>query len=253
MKLAILKNAQQVILNETDTHFTQFKKRLNQKVAAVYSLHSYLPTGVKQAVEHRFPENFNRLNARLVYEMAQLLSVDNQVIAQAFKSFPAVPGRMELIANQRSLSVYVDFAHTPNGLQASLTALRKIMKQQNQSSKRLIAVFGAASKRDISKRPIMGQIASKLADLVVLTAEDPRYENVWSIIRQIKSGVIDQHHKLVSVADRRKAIYFAINHLARRGDYIAILGKGHETSMNYQGREYPWSDRQVALEALKQA
>ncbi len=252
VKLAILQSAQQVVLNEMDSYFNLFKKSLGRKVIATYSSRSYLPLEVKQAMEQRFPEKFNRLNARLVYELARLLSVETDLIAQGFKTFPVVPGRMELITNRRQLHVYIDFAHTPNGLKASLSALKQIMRQKGDSQRRLIAVFGAASKRDLTKRPLMGKIATQLADLVVLTAEDPRYENVWSIIRQIKSGVTSGHDKIASIADRRKAIYFAINRLAEKGDYIVILGKGHEKSINYGGREYPWSDRQVAEEALAQ-
>ncbi len=250
-KLGILKKAKQVVLNKADRSFWRLRESLVGRTATTYEPLSYLPKKVAEAVKNRFPERFNRTNARLVYELSKLLNIHDQTIATAFKTFPGVPGRMEPIPNRRGLNIYVDFAHTPNGLESSLKSLRQIMQKNNQKDKKLIAVYGAAGERDVAKRPMMGQIGAQLADLAILTAEDPRHENVYSIIRQMKSGIKTNHGKILTIADRRQAIYFAINKLAKKGDYVVILGKGHEASMNFGGREIPWSDRQVALEALK--
>ena len=140
----------------------------------------------------------------------------------------------------------IDFSHTPNGLKSVLTELRRRLKAK---SHKLIAIFGAAGLRDHTKRPIMGKIAAQLADEVVLTAEDPRTEDVNTIIGQIASGAPKfPFHK---IPDRQEAINYAIINLARTGDMVGIFGKGHETSMCYGTTEHPWSARQAALIALK--
>ena len=119
------------------------------------------------------------------------------------------------------------------------------------SSGKLIAVFGAAGKRDKGKRPLMGKLAAKLADEVILTAEDPRSEDVNTIISQIKSGATANRGHVHSLPDRQKAIEFALT-LARKGDTIGVFGKGHEQSMNLDGRtEVPWSDHEAIMKALE--
>jgi UDP-N-acetylmuramoyl-L-alanyl-D-glutamate--2,6-diaminopimelate ligase len=153
---------------------------------------------------------------------------------------------MQRVANKKGLNVIIDFAHTPNGLQKALTAL----KQSLPANKKLIAVYGAAGLRDYRKRPLMGNIGAELADLIVLTAEDPRTENVWSIIRQMKDGVTKNHNRVVSIADRRQAMEFALTTLAKKGDSVVIFGKGHEKSMSFGTTEQPWSDLGVAKEIL---
>ena len=144
----------------------------------------------------------------------------------------------------------IDFAHTPNGLEKALIAL----KDQKGRSK-LIVVFGCAGERDVQKRPMMGEIATKLADLVVLTAEDPRTENINQIISQItrgcqKAGGIEGK-TLFRIPDRQEAINFAIQKLAKKDDIVAICGKGHEKSMCFGKTEIPWSDQKAAKKAIK--
>ncbi|MBU0576092.1 UDP-N-acetylmuramoyl-L-alanyl-D-glutamate--2,6-diaminopimelate ligase, partial [Patescibacteria group bacterium] len=191
---------------------------------------------------------YNWMNARLVYKIAAELELDDQKIAQAIASFPQVPGRMQEIETNKLFRVIVDFAHTPQALEAVLSALRLQLKGNGG---RLIAVFGSAGLRDYKKRPKMGEIGARLADLVIFTAEDPRTENPWSIIRQLKENLHQDLDKVMSIVDRKQAIEFALNKLAKKGDIIAILGKGHEQSMCYGKIEHPWSDVQVAKEILK--
>jgi UDP-N-acetylmuramoyl-L-alanyl-D-glutamate--2,6-diaminopimelate ligase len=157
---------------------------------------------------------------------------------------------MQFIKNDKNFKIVVDFAHTPQGLRSALTALRFIMKKEKMPGK-LIAVYGCAGLRDAIKRPMMGQIGVELADLLVFTAEDPRTEDIWSIIRQMKEALTSGHNKILSIPDRREAIHFAIQKLAKKGDLIAILGKGPEQSMCYGTTEIPWSDEKIVSEALK--
>lgn len=198
------------------------------------------PKLLKQAALHRFPhQDYNVGNAAIAGTIAIACGVSEKSCAAAIKSFPGVPGRLERVGTYGGINVIVDFAHTPNALEHVLKAVRA--KQQKQKG-RLIVVFGCAGLRDHSKRPKMGAIASRLADLVVLTAEDPRTEDVWSIISQIKSGILTKQNKIISIADRYQAIHFALRSLARPQDTVIITGKGHERSMCYGTTEYPWND-----------
>ncbi|MEK7526275.1 MAG: cyanophycin synthetase, partial [Patescibacteria group bacterium] len=159
-----------------------------------------------------------------------------------------VPGRMEEIKNNRGFRVIVDFAHTPNALEQVLTSL----KTQKTFAGRLIAIFGCASERDVNKRPLMGEISTRLADISIFTAEDPRFEDVNKIISEIISGTKKNKkpNKYYSIPDRKEAINFAIKELAKNGDIIVICGKGHEKSMNIEGIEYPWSDKNESVNSL---
>jgi UDP-N-acetylmuramoyl-L-alanyl-D-glutamate--2,6-diaminopimelate ligase len=116
----------------------------------------------------------------------------------------------------------------------------------------MIVVFGCAGLRDEQKRPMMGEIGARLADKAVFTSEDPRTENIWSILRQMKDGVISNHNRIVSIPDREAAIRFAIKHLARKGDCVVVCGKGHERSMCYGTEEISWHDPTVVLSILKE-
>jgi UDP-N-acetylmuramoyl-L-alanyl-D-glutamate--2,6-diaminopimelate ligase len=155
---------------------------------------------------------------------------------------------MEVITS-KPFTVIVDFAHTPNALENALQALQKRMATQKKKG-RIIAVYGSAGLRDRAKRPLMGKAGVTYADQVVLTAEDPRTENIWSIIRQMKEQLTEGHDKVISIADRGEAITFALTKLAKPGDIVGIFGKGHEQSMCYGTTEYPWDDRVAARKVL---
>lgn len=246
-----LRQAKTVILNEDDQSYYRLKKVLpsNQYRVLDYGSEIALPRPIMQAMQQRFLEPFNQNNARLVSTMALELGLTAKEIAAAIRTFPGVPGRMQAVPNQRGLKIIIDFAHTPQGLRSVLTALRTIMKK-DKSQGRLIAVYGCAGLRDAIKRPMMGEIGVELADLCVFTAEDPRTEDVWSIIRQMKESLQTGHNKIVSIPDRQTAISFAIQKLAKKGDVIAILGKGPEQSMCYGTEELPWSEEKAVHKAL---
>ena len=157
---------------------------------------------------------------------------------------------MEKIDEGQDFKVYVDFAHTPNALLQTLETLRRQLAKSNK----LIAVFGSAGLRDREKRPMMGEIASQKADLAILTAEDPRTEEVNKIIKEIaggcqKAGGIEGK-TFFKVPDRKEAIRLATEK-AKKGDIIVICGKGHEKSMCFGKKEFPWSDQEEVRKALK--
>lgn len=243
-KLLLLKKARVLYLNEDDQSFHMIKKLhkgLNHKS---YSSQDELPKNIKTAITKRFPELYNQMNARLATNLARENGVSDADIAKAISTFPGVPGRMEVVA-EKPIKIIVDFAHTPQGLEAALTALQ----QKKAKGSKLIAVYGCAGLRDRIKRPVMGKIGSELADTAIFTAEDPRTEDIWSIIRQMKEGVTE-FAKIVSIPDRREAITFAINKVAKAGDTVVVLGKGHEQSMCYGTTEYPWSDTTAIKEIV---
>jgi UDP-N-acetylmuramoyl-L-alanyl-D-glutamate--2,6-diaminopimelate ligase len=251
-KALLAQQAKHIIVNADDTNsFRELKKQLSDRVndMVTYSQEDELPSAVISAIKQRFDQAYNQMNARLAYRVAQLLEISDQDYITGIKEFPGVPGRMQTVGKTNNIEVIVDFAHTPNALQSALESIRRRMKAK-KSKGRLIAVFGCAGLRDIQKRPMMGRAAATLADFAIFTAEDPRTEDIWSIIRQMKQDLDGTHAKVLSIPDRKDAILFAIQELAQPGDIIGIFGKGHEKSMCYGTVEYPWSDTTVAREAL---
>ena len=247
-KLGKISQAKQIILNKDDASFDLLSQKLKSKKGELltYSSKDKLPEEIDRSISHRFGQSYNQMNARLVWKISQLLDVDQTDFVMAIKHFPPIPGRMQEIENKIDRKIIVDFAHTPNGLREVLQSLQK----QNKSGK-LIAVYGCAGLRDANKRPQMGQIGVELADSVIFTAEDPRTEDVWSIIRQMKEQLTQNHKKILSIPDRYQAIAFAINDLSHPGDTILIAGKGHEQSMCYGKKEYRWSDVDAVGDILK--
>lgn len=190
------------------------------------------------------PGKFNNLNIEAAVKAVEFLGIDRNLAIKALDTFELPEGRLEEINNSKGFKIFVDFAHTPDSLEAALSYLR------TQTKGKLIAVFGAAGERDPYKRSKMGNIASKIADMIILTAEDPRSEKVIDIITQIKSGIISKNAKIYEELDRKKAIILALG-LAKKGDLVGIFGKGHEKSMNLDGiHEIPWSDQKIVREYI---
>jgi UDP-N-acetylmuramoyl-L-alanyl-D-glutamate--2,6-diaminopimelate ligase len=144
----------------------------------------------------------------------------------------------------------VDFAHTPISLERALTTLRTLVDRQ--AGGRLIAVFGAAGLRDRAKRFLMGEISGRLADYTLITAEDPRTEDLAEICREIERGLLSSasQSRCQIIPDRFTAIQRAVD-MAQPGDVIAAFGKGHERSMCFGEQETPWSDQEAMLAALE--
>lgn len=223
----------------------------------------------------KLPGEYNQYNCLAAIALTSALGISPAKIRQAVASFGGVVGRMEEIDEGQNFKVIVDFAHTPNGLENALKTVLEL-KSKNFSpagrQAKLIVVFGCAGLRDREKRPMMGEIAGRLADLVVLTAEDPRTEDVNEIIEQIAKGCLRSGVRegdwpnnwsnwsnwqkkgkwFFRIPDRRQAIRFAIQKLAKKGDIVIICGKGHERSMCFGKTEYPWSDQKEARKALKE-
>ncbi len=173
------------------------------------------------------------------------LGVDPQVAAEGVAALKAIPGRMERIDLGQDFLAIVDFAHTPKALEVALQTARTLTQG------RVIAVFGSAGLRDRAKRRMMAEVSARLADITILTAEDPRTEPLDAILAEMAAGAQAQGgvegETFYRVPDRGHALRLAVR-LARPGDVVIACGKGHEQSMNFDGVEYPWDDR-VALRA----
>ncbi|MCG2691541.1 hypothetical protein L6272_01795, partial [Microgenomates group bacterium] len=193
-------------------------------------------------VKFQDSDNFIKANQNASAAIAEKIGLTRPAITQSIKTFPGIPGRMEFVKT-KPFNIVIDFAHKPDALEKALTMLR------SKTKGRLISVFGCAGLRDVLKRRMMGEISSRLADITVLTSEDPRTENPDEIINQIKSG-IKKKSKVYCQSDRQKAIDLAIK-LARSGDTVALFGKAHEKSMCFGTIEYPWSEYQAVRKALK--
>jgi UDP-N-acetylmuramoyl-L-alanyl-D-glutamate--2,6-diaminopimelate ligase len=191
------------------------------------------------------PGKFNNLNTEAAIKAVEFLGIDRTAAIKTLGTFKLPEGRLEKIDNSKGIKIFIDFAHTPESLEAALKYIR------TQTANKLIAVFGCAGERDPFKRPKMGKVSSKLADEVILTAEDPRSENVNDIINQIRSGISSNKAKIYEEPNRKKAIKMALEH-AKKGDSVGIFGKGHEKSINLDGvYETPWSDQEVVREYIK--
>jgi len=186
---------------------------------------------------------FNVSNALAAATACLVLDVAPSTIAEALSDLPPVRGRMEPVDAGQPFTVLVDYAHTPDALQAVLGTAREAA-----SSGRVLVVFGCGGDRDRGKRGPMGQVAATLSDMAVLTDDNPRSEDSSAIIREVLAGV-GQPEEVRTIPDRREAIAYALE-AARPGDVVVIAGKGHETGQVYATETRPFDDRQVALELL---
>src|SRR5215213_6639790 len=184
------------------------------------------------------------------------LKINPETAAQGISSLEGIPGRMERINMGQNFTAIVDFAHTPNALKAALEAGREVLTPQGAGVRgRVIAVFGSAGQRDKAKRRMMAEVAVELADLTVLTAEDPRTESLDGILEEMAQGARSrggvEGETFWRVPDRGQAIRFALR-LAREGDIVLSCGKGHEQSMCFGAREHLWDDRTAMRAALSE-
>jgi UDP-N-acetylmuramoyl-L-alanyl-D-glutamate--2,6-diaminopimelate ligase len=192
---------------------------------------------------------FNVLNILAATAASLALGIEPTSIQGGVAAMHGIPGRMERIDQGQPFTAIVDFAHTPHSLRRALEASRRLTP-----SGRVIVVFGCAGLRDIQKRPMMGRMAAQLADYTILTAEDPRTEDLDTIMEAMaegcRSGGGIEEQTYERVPDRGKALARAVK-LARPGDVVIACGKGHEQSMCFGETEYPWDDREALAAALK--
>jgi UDP-N-acetylmuramoyl-L-alanyl-D-glutamate--2,6-diaminopimelate ligase len=192
-------------------------------------------------LETRLRGRFNVENVLGAVAAARLLGIDDDAIAYGVRELRGVPGRFEAVDEGQPFAVLVDYAHTPDSLENVLRTARDLAQN------RVICVFGCGGDRDRGKRPLMGRIATELADLAIVTSDNPRSEEPEAIIAEILEGTGSEAEV---EPDRREAIARAVAE-AGEGDVVVIAGKGHEQGQQFADRTIPFDDREVAREALR--
>lgn len=252
-KLKLLKLSKASILNKDDSSFEYLQNKLFGKKVITYS--------TKNGNADFYPkkvgitgEDFNTSNKLAALAAVSQVSEDVLVdIERKLSTFKLPEGRQEFVYLD-SFQVMVDFAHTPNSIDTILSHLRR------NSKGRIIHVFGSAGDRDRTKRPLMGKHSSKYSDIIILTSEDPRFEDPMAICEDIASGIDESFNKSENldknskkeysiISDRGEAIRKALS-IAKENDLILVTGKGHEKSMNINGVEYDWSDQKFIHSCL---
>jgi UDP-N-acetylmuramoyl-L-alanyl-D-glutamate--2,6-diaminopimelate ligase len=194
-------------------------------------------------LETRLRGRFNVENVLAAVALARLLGVEHDAVAAGVAHVAGVPGRFEAVDEGQPFAVLVDYAHTPKALASVLSEAHDL------AANRVLCVFGCGGNRDRAKRPLMGEIASRLADAVVVTSDNPRSEDPLAIIEEILAGT-DETANVEVEPDRTLAITRAIEE-AEEGDVLVIAGKGHEQGQEFADRVVPFDDRDVARDALR--
>jgi UDP-N-acetylmuramoyl-L-alanyl-D-glutamate--2,6-diaminopimelate ligase len=194
-----------------------------------------------EGIELRLRGRFNAENALGALAASRLLGIDNEAIKRGLEAVRGVPGRFEPVAEGQPFEVIVDYSHKPDALESVLRTARELTEG------RVICVFGCGGDRDRGKRPVMGRIASELADLAIVTSDNPRSEDPAAIIDEILAGVV---RDVEVEPDRAAAIERALSEAAE-GDVVLIAGKGHEQGQEFADRTIPFDDREVARDVLR--
>jgi UDP-N-acetylmuramoyl-L-alanyl-D-glutamate--2,6-diaminopimelate ligase len=231
-KRRLFAQAGRAVINAGD----EFGARLAAEIPDAVTFH---PDDSLGDVDVKLQGRFNRENALAAMAAARALGVGEDSIKRGIELVDRVPGRFDAVDEGQPFTVIVDYAHTPGALETVLEAARDLARG------RVICVFGAGGDRDRVKRPVMGQVVVELADLALVTSDNPRSEDPAAIAAEVVDG-LDLEVEL----DRRRAIERALE-WAREGDVVVIAGKGHEQGQEIAGRKVPFDDREVARDALR--
>ncbi len=266
-KAKLLRNSKTAIINKDDESFKSimyYVSSIKYKGKVItYGLNSDSDVNIKNfPFKTNLIGEFNKYNCLAAISACRELGVEDEIIRKALLTFKSPLGRQDIVFN-KDFRIMIDFAHTPNAIDQILSSIKKNTKG------RVVHVFGSAGERDVEKRPLMGKMSSKYADVIILTSEDPRSESVEKIMEQILSGInpkseirnpkqiknskfkIQNKKKyILKIPDRQEAINTAIN-MAKKGDFVVVTGKGHEKSMNYGKGEVAWSDYEAVKRALE--
>ena len=208
-------------------------------------LFSLVGPSLRTTIRSGLKGNFNLYNLLAAAATGIILGSKPEAIRDGLEGLKQVPGRFETVDLSQDFDVVVDFAHTPDSLEKALKAARGI------TTGRIITVFGCGGDRDKMKRPLMGQIAGELSDLIIITSDNPRSEEPQAIIDEIEQGLRSTSpKKYLKIIDRREAIFEAISQ-AKAKDLVLIAGKGHESYQIFKDKTVPFDDREIAEEAVK--
>ena len=195
----------------------------------------------------RLVGGFNAYNILAIYSAARLLGVDKETVLTELSGMTAVSGRFEHMKSPKEINVVVDYAHTPDALQNVIDTINEI----RNPDKKLITVVGAGGNRDKTKRPVMAKVAVEGSNMVILTSDNPRFEEPEDILNDMKAGIEPSMvGKVLTIVDRKEAIRTAYM-LANQGDVILVAGKGHENYQEVKGVKHHFDDKEVVLEIFK--
>lgn len=262
-KAKLLKAAKVAVVNKDDKSYNSILGYIRNKKVVTYGLgQDSIINPDKFPFRTNLIGKFNIYNSLAAISALREINIPDDEIRKGIESFRPPAGRQEVVYD-KEFCIINDFAHTPNSFLSVLPEIKK------KTHGKLIHVFGAAGDRDRYKRPEMGKISSQNADIIILTGEDPRNENIAEINNQIISGITDSNFGIINyeafkkgevyrnkenkyiflIPDRKEAIEFAIS-IAQKGDTVFLTGKGHEKSINYGRGEEPWNESEVALDAV---
>ena len=237
--------ADRVLIYGMDSPADVYPLALESGVAGI-KMRVATPDG-EMAIESPLLGRYNAYNILAAVAVSVSQGIPAGAIAEGIRRVTGIVGRLERIDLGQDFAAFVDFAHTPNSLKRVLELAHEL------TAGRVIVTFGCAGLRDREKRPAMGEIAASLADLVVITSEDPRTEDPEAIMAEVAAGSIRaggrEDETYWRIADRAEAIQFAVA-LARPGDLVITTGKGHEQSMCLGTVEYPWSEHEALRRAI---
>ncbi len=188
---------------------------------------------------------FNAYNILLAFAIAKSIGLDNDTIKRGIEKTANVDGRFKKIRSEKGFWSIVDYSHTPDSLKNALETIRQILVPGSK----VITIFGCGGNRDASKRPIMGKIADELSDVVIVTSDNPRFENPQDIINSIVSG-ISRKENLFIESDRKEAIRIGIS-MAEKNDVVLVAGKGHEAYQEIKETKYHFDDSEIINELIR--
>lgn len=246
-KAKLLKKSKINIINSDDSSYTLLADVKGEKPQENWITYGLLESSdynpnTFDIKESSLVGDFNNYNALAAVATCMALGIKDEIIKKAIKSFHMPIGRVDYVY-KKDFSVMIDFAHTPNAFEKILSTVRPITKGK------IIHVFGSAGERDVLKRPFLGEISSQYCDILILTAEDPRSENVDKIIAEIEVGIKREQAEVIRIPDRKEAIEAAIE-MAKKDDLVLITGKAQEGSMTTDKMELPWDEFSVVKDAL---
>jgi len=231
-KRRLFAQAARAVVNVGDEYGARLARELPDAI-------TFDPADGLAGIDLKLRGRFNIENAMAAVAAARALDVDEPAIKRGIEAVDRVPGRFDSVDEGQPFTVVIDYAHTPGALEVALASARELARG------RVICVFGAGGDRDREKRPLMGRVVSELADVALVTSDNPRSEDPAAIAAEVV-GDLDLDVEL----DRRRAIERVLEQ-ARDGDVVVIAGKGHEQGQEIAGRKLPFDDREIVRDALR--
>ncbi|MBR2587679.1 MAG: UDP-N-acetylmuramoyl-L-alanyl-D-glutamate--2,6-diaminopimelate ligase [Bacilli bacterium] len=263
-KLKLLNMCKTCFVNSDDLQTSKIPKLLPDKEIQTYGIDNYCNllakdiTVTNSAVDFKvkigtrnerikidIPGRFSVYNSLAAIAVTTKLGCGAEEIKEALLEIK-VPGRSELVENDKGLTIMIDYAHSPESLENILSAAKSYTKG------RVISVFGCGGDRDSGKRPVMGEISGRIADYTVITSDNPRTENPSEIVNEIEVGMKKTKGKYTCIVDRIEAIKYAIQ-MANKNDIVILAGKGHEPYQEINGVKHPFDERIIVNDIINSA